>query len=214
MRWLVAATLGSLLFAACGGGGDDDASPTSEPTREPSAVATQAIRKTPTVDIREADLESQPEVQAAIEETGGTFAQSDVIYADLTNDGFDEAVVPLSSEGTSGFVGFLAYMVNGDLIELMLQEYPNSGSAQIEVRGDKLLMIEAAPGPDDPECCPSYPPDDDLRVERHGARGGIRRDAAKPRSRQSHTATVIAACQLDGDWGIPNVSPTALTPRI
>jgi hypothetical protein len=157
MRWFIAITAaGSLLLAACGGGGDDEASPTSEPTREPSAVATQAIRKTPTVDIREADLATQPEVLEAIEETGAVFIQEDVIYTDLTNDGFDEAVVPLSSEGTAGYVGFLAYMVNGDLVELMLQEYPGSGSAQIEVQGDKLLMIEAAPGPDDPECCPSY----------------------------------------------------------
>lgn len=156
MRWFVAlAAAGSLFIAACGGGGDDDTSPTAEPTRDASPVATQAIRKTPTLDIREADLATQPEVLGAIEETGATFIQEDVIYADLTNDGFDEAVVPLSTEGTAGYLGFLAYMVNGDLVELMLQEYPGSGSAQIEVRDDKLLMIEAAPGPDDPECCPS-----------------------------------------------------------
>ena len=155
MRWPAALPFILLLSAACGGDGGD-ATPISEPTREPSAAPTQSVQRTPTFDIRETDLESLPEVQTVLEETGGAYVQTDVIYTDVTDDGFDEAVVPISSDGTIGYLGFLVYMVNGDQVELLLQQYPAAGGAQIEVRGDKLVMVEAAPGPDDPECCPSF----------------------------------------------------------
>lgn len=155
MRWLAAVPLILLLSAACGSDGGDD-TPTPEPTREPSVAPTQSVQRTPAFDIRETDLESLPEVQAALEDTGGAYVQTDVIYTDVTDDGFDEAVVPISSEGTAGYLGFLVYIVNGDQVELLLQEYPSLGGAQVEKRGDKLVMIEAAPGPDDPECCPSF----------------------------------------------------------
>lgn len=157
MRWLLSATALPLLFLAFAcGGGDDDATPTFGPTREPSPVATQSIRKTPTFDIREVDLAAQPEVKAAVEE-GGFFAQTDVIYADITNDGFDEAIAPISSGGTLGFLGFVVYTANGDRTELVISEFPSASlGLTVEIQADKLVMVQPAPGPDDPECCPSF----------------------------------------------------------
>src|SRR3989304_2125237 len=47
------------------------------------------------------------------EETGGAFAQTNVLYADVTGDGVEEAVVPLASNGTLGYVAFAVLSPDG-----------------------------------------------------------------------------------------------------
>ena len=149
--------LAALALVACNGGDDDQPSPTSQPTRPGSPVTTPPPRYTPSIDIREIDIASLPEVASAIEESGGAYVQTDVIYADLTDDGFDDAIVPVSSGGTLGNIGFFVLTMNGSEPDLLITEFPREASGlSLTIEGEKLVLIQPVPGPDDPECCPSF----------------------------------------------------------
>jgi len=146
----------TFAFVACDGGGDETPSPTSQPTRPSTPVVTPPPKQTPAIDIREIDIESLPDVQAALEEEGGTFAQTDVIYADVTNDGFDDAIAPISSGGTLGNIGFFVLTMSGTDPKTLLTEFPGeAGGLALSVEGEKIVLTQGIPGPDDPECCPS-----------------------------------------------------------
>jgi hypothetical protein len=77
--------------------------------------------------IREIDLAKVADVEAVVAGTGGQFLQANVIYADLTEDGSDEAIVPISSGGTMGDVAFLVLTPAGDGTETLLKECPEPG---------------------------------------------------------------------------------------
>ena len=154
---LAAAVVSAALIACNGGGDDDDPTPTAAPA-SPSAAATVATTPTPGVTpsgaIREIDLSAQGDVQALVSDSGGSFVQEDVLYADLTGDAIEDAVVPLSSGGTQGFVAFIVLTPDGDATSTLLREEP-AGGFTLVIEGDALVMIEPVPGPSDPECCPS-----------------------------------------------------------
>lgn len=158
-RTLLAVLLAAAACAsACSGGGDSDATPTvpAEPTRDRTVVATPPPLETPQVDIRDIDLTALPEVVEALSESGAAIVQSDVIYADITNDGIDDAIAPASIDGTLGHIGFLAFRPDGDTARVLLTEFPDStGGIEVSVEGEKVVMLQPVAGPDDPECCPS-----------------------------------------------------------
>ena len=141
------------LIAACGGGGGDDATPTS-PAETPAATA--AASPGPSSLIRRLDLPTLDAVQALLKTTGGIYVQGSVLYADLTGDDAEEAVVPVSSGGTLGDVAFLVLMLGDNVLETPLTVRPEAGgSLSVSIEGGQLVVIEPMPGPDDPECCPS-----------------------------------------------------------
>lgn len=148
---LVAAAL-----AGCGGGGGSAMTPT--PARTQIATASSvATATTPSLGIREIDLSKVDDVRALIASTGGQYVQTSVIYADLTNDGVDEAIVPISSGGTMGDVAFLVLAASGSGTKTLLKEVPpgGSGGLSVAVVGGQLVMTQAVYGPQDPNCCPS-----------------------------------------------------------
>jgi hypothetical protein len=147
-------TLGvAAAMVGCGGDGDDEA---GTPTLPP-AVTPGVATATPEADlIRAVDLQNSEPVQDLIEVTGGLYVQGDVLYADLTDDDEDEAVVPLSSGGTLGDVGFLVLQLTDGAVEPLLTVTPESGGGlSVSISGGQLVSVEPVPGPDDPECCPS-----------------------------------------------------------
>ncbi len=156
-RPAIAATLlfavAAFVLGACGG--DDD--PGDTLTRTPAATPTPSASGTPTGDIRAVALDEVADVQSLVGETSGQFAQQDVIYADLTGDGADEAVVPISAGGTLGAVAFIVLAAEGDdATRTLLRERPSgTGGLAVAVEGEDLVVTEPVPGPDDPECCPS-----------------------------------------------------------
>jgi hypothetical protein len=145
----------AVLFAACNGGGDD-ATPTSS-AGTPDATATASPEpRTPSSEIRGLDLASADAVQALLDTTGGTYVQDSVLYADLTDDGAEEAVVPVSSGGTLGDVAFIVLMLEDGAIETLLTVGPDAGTGiSVSIEDGKVITLEPVPGPDDPECCPS-----------------------------------------------------------
>lgn len=165
-RPVIAATLllavAAFAFGACGS--DDDGDET--PSRTASATtATPGASVTPAGDIRAVEIDEVADVRALVEETNGRFAQPDVIYADLTGDGADEAVVPISTDGTLGHLAFIVLAAEGgDATRTLLRERPSRTlGLEIAVEGADLVVTEPVPGPDDPECCPSQ-----LRVTTYG----------------------------------------------
>ncbi len=144
-------------FSACrGGGGDDDATPTSSAETPDATAAASPAPRTPSSEIRSLDLEGADAVQALLDATGGTYVQDSVLYADLTDDGAEEAVVPVSSGGTLGDVAFIVLVLGDDDIEALLTVTADGGrGVSVSIEDGKVIAIEPAPGADDPECCPS-----------------------------------------------------------
>jgi hypothetical protein len=146
---LMAAAL-ALTLTACGGSDDDDPTPATSPTAGASATSGGATA------IRQVTLEEVADVQVLLAETGAALDRTTVLYADLTQDGIEEAIVPLTSRGTAGDVAFIVLTPDGDGTKTLLSEKPEaSRGLALAVTAGKLIATEPVPGPDDPECCPS-----------------------------------------------------------
>lgn len=145
-------------FVACGGDDDDGGEPTAGVTAlATSGGSTPAASGTPSSDIRAINLEDVGDVKNLVEDKNGTFVQGTVIYADITGDGAEEAVVPVASDGTAGNAAFIVLMAqDGGTRTLLTGEPETNGGMSISVEDGKVVQREAVPGPDDPECCPSY----------------------------------------------------------
>lgn len=152
---LITTAIALFALIACDGdsGGDDT------PTRPPStatASGTSVPGATPSGEIRERDLDADPAVRALVADTGGEYVQENVIYADLTDDGIDDAVVPVASGGTLGNLAFIVLTPTENGTAVLLKEQPvQTGGIALDVEDGKLITLEPIFGPDDPECCPS-----------------------------------------------------------
>ncbi len=145
-----------VLIAGCGGGGGDKTK-TAAPSGAATSAGTVAATASPSLGIREIDLAKVADVEAVVAGTGGQYLQASVIYADLTEDGSDEAIVPISSGGTMGDVAFLVLTPAGEGTATLLKELPLSqeGGLSVAVDDGRLVMTQALYGPEDPNCCPS-----------------------------------------------------------
>lgn len=150
----------SALAAACdGGGADDEATPTVSPAAtvaEMTATPTQAVATataTPPPDIQQEDLTEQPGLRDFLASAGGEVDPDRNIYVDLTGDGVDEAVVPVSSGGEGGDIAVFVFGYGADGLQLLLQAESRRISAAVE--GGQLVTAEPVYGPGDPFGDPS-----------------------------------------------------------
>jgi hypothetical protein len=151
------ALLAAVALVGCRSSSGGDKTPAAA---TPASSATPGGQATPAASasgaIRSIDLQSTEAVTTLINDTGGEYVQTSVIYADLTGDGADDAIVPISSGGTLGDIAFVVFTMSGDATEALISEYPKDGRGlALAVVGDKLIETQPVPGPDDPECCPS-----------------------------------------------------------
>ena len=164
--WLWAAGLllvgTALAVTACDTGGSQEpdatgvsaasASPSSEPEPTETAGAETAV-----VDggISEVDFSQVAAVKALLQDSGGRLLSQEIIFADLTGDGVDEAVVPISSGGSGGSIAYAVFgYLGGDLKEF-LEVKPEAGRVTVAVEGGVLVDTEPLYAPEDPLCCPS-----------------------------------------------------------
>jgi hypothetical protein len=142
------------LLGACGGGGG---ARTATPARQSSPAATARASATPSLGIRTLDLSKAPDVRDLVASTGGVYVQTSVIYADLTGDGIDDAVVPISSGGTLGDVAFVVLAPSGAGTKTLLKVAPTDGAGglSVAVMVGRLVMTRPVYAPEDPNCCPS-----------------------------------------------------------
>lgn len=132
MLLLAAGVLAAALAVSCDDDGEDGAQ-TQIPT------ATPAVTLTPPEDIRDADLSQQADVQAMLRRVGGEIVAADILYADLTGDGLEEAVVPISSGGTAGNLAFLVLSYQEDGLGTILSEVPEGGSVRVSLKDGQLV---------------------------------------------------------------------------
>jgi len=142
---LLPACLLVFVLSACGNG--DDAGATATPT---SAVSTPA----PVSSLRDVDFED-PALQGPLvdQAAGGEVHNGRVVFADLTGDGEEEAVVIVESGGTQGDIGAGVYQLAAGRPEL-LRFVPAGGHVEVR-QGSLLVTQEGVYDDDDAECCPS-----------------------------------------------------------
>jgi hypothetical protein len=144
--------MASLVVAACGtkdNGEATEVTPSSSPPPESTATITIGP------DIEAVDFSQVPAVQDLLEGSGGRLLPEAIIFADLTGDGVEEAVVPISSGGTGGNVAYAVFGYrNGDLKEI-LEVKPEAGRVTVAVENGVLVDTQPIYGPEDPLCCPS-----------------------------------------------------------
>ncbi len=131
----VLVVLGLAVTIGCREGNNNagSASPTS-------ATASPAATSSPSTDIRAVDLANQPDVKEFAQGLGGEVAPEEVIYADLTGDGRDDAVVPVSSGGTQGDLGFIVMGYLDGNLKALLTDAPGGGEVRVAVTDGRLVV--------------------------------------------------------------------------
>ena len=156
-------TLAVVLAVACAAVAFacDDETAGDQPTAtapEPPPTATQPA-PTPTQsaasDIREEDFTKQPGLGDFLATAGGEVQPDAIVYVDLTGDGMEDAVVPVSSGGEGGDIAVFVYgFVDGTLTEL-LKAQPEESSIDADVENGQLVTTEGLFAEGDALCCPS-----------------------------------------------------------
>jgi len=108
-------------------------------TPKPSTTSAAAT-SSPSIDIRAVDLANQPDVRDFAQRLSGEVAPEEVVYADLTGDGRDEAVVPISSGGTQGDVGFIVVGYLDGKLKALFSDAPAGGEVRVAVTDGRLVV--------------------------------------------------------------------------
>ena len=138
-----------LVVAACGRFQDEE--PEATPSPPPEGTATVV----PAPDIAEVDFSEVPAVEDLLEGSGGRLLPEEIIITDLTGDGAEEAVVPVSSGGTGGNIAYAVFGYRDGDLEEILQVKPEAGRVMVSVEDGVLVETQPVYGPEDPLCCPS-----------------------------------------------------------
>ena len=113
--------------------------------------------KPPPATLRDTDFQNLPLLRPLIQ-SGGTIDPRSVIYFDLTKDGNDEAIVPVSSDGTYGNLAYVVLTASPDGPRSLLTLLPDKDSLRgpvVSIENGQLVESIGVYGPEDPGCCPS-----------------------------------------------------------
>ncbi|HEX5139429.1 MAG TPA: hypothetical protein VFX19_00670 [Dehalococcoidia bacterium] len=140
--------LASLVFlAACGSGDNPSGNVDDAPT-----VSNQDA-------IKAIDLTKDQSTQAFLASLGsGRVAKEAILYADLTGDKRDEAIVPVTSDGTLGNIGYIVLtMTSGTPSPILTRTMDRSTASGLKMSVDSGTLQETVGvyGKEDPLCCPS-----------------------------------------------------------
>jgi len=112
--------------------------------------------------IRDVDFAKLPDVQATLSRLSGAGAldAASVLYADLSGDRREEAVLPIASGGSAGNLAYLVYTPrpSGEgpaLVLSRIADRTTAGGLRMEVVEGKLVETVGEYGLEDPLCCPS-----------------------------------------------------------
>lgn len=155
---LLLVAVAPLAIGCDGGGAGDEATPTVSPavTTEEATATVALPMTTPASDIRQQDLTDQPGLRDFLASAGGEVDASRITYADLTDDGVEEAVVPVSSGGEGGDIAVFVYgYVAGEPQELLRALPEKTRSIVAKVEEGQLVTTEGVYAPDDPFGFPS-----------------------------------------------------------
>lgn len=170
-RFVLVGSLMLVALAALAAGCDDEATdadgtPTGGPgptagvtATAPPAEPTSTATSTPVPDIRDEDLTALPDFQDFLASSGGQVDPERIIYVDLTEDGVEEAVVPVSSGGEGGDIAVSVFGYGPGGLQELLRVLPEDAS-QIALDEEstlegQLVTEEPVYAQGDPFCCPS-----------------------------------------------------------
>lgn len=136
-----------LVLTACGSG--EQSSDSTSP--KPPSTDVDAIHAV--------DFSQDPATKDLISRIGtGRVAREAIVYADLTGDQKDEAIVPITSDGTLGNVAFIVHtMSSGSPSAILTRTMDRSAASGLRtsVEDGQLKETVGVMGPSDPLCCPS-----------------------------------------------------------
>ena len=135
-----------IALAGCSGKGGGSSTPL------PATLSGQA---TSLPELQNIDIADQPEVKEFVQKTGGEVAPEEVIYADLTGDGLDDAVVPVSSGGTQGDVAFIVVGYLDGTLKVLFSDAPAGGEVRVSVENRQLVESLPVYSPGDQPHFPS-----------------------------------------------------------
>lgn len=146
----VSACLFAILSAfaiACGNGGESD-NASSKPGQPDDSQA-----------IRGVNFEAIDVLQDMMAQLGsGAVESGAILYADVTGDQREEAIVPVTSQGTLGNIGYVVFTLeSGKPVVVLTRTVDRSAASglQMSVEDGVLLETRGVFGPDDAFCCPS-----------------------------------------------------------
>jgi hypothetical protein len=152
--------LSALIAGGCKGGGGksgEDPTLTLEATLTEGTATAESPSETPTPapDIHQEDLSQAPPVVDFIGTTGTSVDTVGISYADLTEDGVVDAIVPISSGGEGGDVGLLVVGYGQDglmeflrIADVLSLSYVITPTGRLQVDTPQFTAS-------DPLCCPS-----------------------------------------------------------
>ena len=147
-------SLGAAMPAMACSDGNNGGNATATSTLESTVTAVPSETPTPAPDIRQQDLTQQAGLQEFLSTSGGQATAESILYADLTDDGVEEAIVPIGSGGESGNIGLFVYGYQPSGLTELLRVVPEI-RLQAVVDTGRLIVTEPVYGPDDPFRFPS-----------------------------------------------------------
>ncbi len=158
-RRIRALTIPALLIAlpalavGCGGdGAGGSATPGATATPVHETPATSGPTLTPAPDIKDVDFGANQALNDFLAAAGDVFIR-EIRYGDLTDDGVDDAMLPLSSLGEGGDIAVFVFGYGPDGLQEMLRVVADTG-LRVDVLNGILITTEPLYGPGDPACCP------------------------------------------------------------
>jgi hypothetical protein len=92
----------------------------------------------------------------------GSVEGREIVYADLTDDGREEAIVPVASGGTVGNIAYLVFSLKDKAPTVILTRRLERGSAgglkmAVDTSSGRAVLVEtgAEYSAEDPLCCPT-----------------------------------------------------------
>jgi hypothetical protein len=109
--------------------------------------------------IRGIDIERLDATTTLVSQLGsGEVESGAILYADLTGDQREEAIVPVTSLGTLGNIGYLVFTLDdGKPVTILTRTIDRTAASGLQMSVDDGVLLETRGvfGPDDPFCCPS-----------------------------------------------------------
>lgn len=138
----------ALILLACGSASD-------EPVGTPTPQATPADANA----IRSLDVMRDAAVESVMRQFGAVTVDRDaILYADLTNDLREEAIVPIATGGTQGNVAYVVLTLRSGASTALLTrtvDRTTRSGLKMHVEDGRLVETVGVYGPEDALCCPT-----------------------------------------------------------
>ena len=127
----------------------------NEASQLPAAPHTTVLSQ-PGTDIRNIDFAALPILQTLARQLAGRVDKAQITYADVTGDGNEDAIVPITSDGTYGNLAYVVFWERAGIPEPILTQLAGRERRGLILTFDRGQLAETSGiyGPNDANCCP------------------------------------------------------------